>query len=124
MGKHSKFQHSKGINPAVQKAKLAANIEAKLIDAHNKGVNRGCLGFEIIALMILHDKFGMEEKDIKRFADEVNYTTDSVIQKYVSIPDMIKCLHEECGFTMTDDQLIAIDPSLAGFLSPENEENK
>lgn len=123
MGKNNKFHSSKGVNPAVQRAKLAANIETKLIEAHNKGVNKGCLGFEIMALMILHDKFGMEEEDIKRFANEVNYTTDSVLKKYVSIPDMIQCLHDECGFTMTDEQLIAIDPSLAGFLSSESEEN-
>ena len=115
--------HSKGKpNPALARALLEKNIENRLKEQYDRGLNRGCLGFEVMALMILHDKFGMEdEAELRRFCDEVNSITDSVLGGYLTVSDMVKTLQEESGFTMTEDQLIAIDPSLAAYCDPKNE---
>lgn len=74
-----------------------------------------------MSLMVLHDKFGMTAEDISRYANYINDIADSVNLGYCTISDMVQALHDEEGFTMSEDQLIAIDPSLAKFMSPNDE---
>lgn len=69
--------------------------------------------------MVLHDKFNMTAEEIKQFAAYINDIADSVNLGYCTISDMIKALHDEEGFTMTEDQLAAIDPALVKYMNPQ-----
>lgn len=74
-----------------------------------------------MSLMVLHDKFNMTIDDISRYASHINDIADSVNLGYCTISDMVKALHDEEGFTMSEEQLAAIDPSLAKYMSSNNE---
>lgn len=115
------YQGQKKQNPALQRALLEKNIENRLREYYQKGLDKGCLGFEVLALMVLGDKFNMSDDDLKRFASEINSITDSVLSKYVTVTDIVSTLKEEYNFSMTEDQLIKIDPSLAAYCEPKNE---
>ena len=120
MGKGNKsFHHQKNQNPAVTQLRIQQNLAGKLKDSYDKGIVKGCLGFEVMSIMVLHDKFNMTAEEIKQFAAYINDITDSVNLGYCTISDMIKALHDEEGFTMTEDQLAAIDPALVKYMNPQ-----
>lgn len=112
----------KNVNPALQRAIMATKIEASLKDAHKKGIIRGCLGYEIISLMTIYDKLGIEDVEaLKMYCREVDSLAESVLKEDVSMQDIIDTLRDEKGFTITNETLISIDPGLAAYLTPSDE---
>lgn len=51
----------------------------------------------ILALTVLHDKFGFGKKRIDRFLDEYKELLDSYERGYISADDLNMVLHEEVG---------------------------
>ena len=123
MSKKSKpVNKSKNMNPALQRAIMASKIEASLKDAHKKGIIKGCLGYEIISLMTIYDKLGIEDVDtLKMYCEEVDSLAESVLKEDVSMQDIIDTLRDEKGFTITNETLVSIDPGLAQYLKPSDE---
>lgn len=117
----NKFHGSKGQNPALRQAILEKNIEARLKEYYKKGIAKGCLGFEVMTLMILNDKFGMSVEDQQKYVELMNDLADSMEMDYLNVTDIVKALHDENGFTMSEDKLIEIDPSLAAYCTPSEE---
>lgn len=112
-----RFQKSKGLNPAVQKMITEQKITNALNDARRKGVNWGCLGYEVMTLMVLHDKFGITDKEeLRRYCKEMDSLAECMTKDYASLSDFVIALNEESGFTLTDDDLVEIDPTLSGML--------
>ena len=121
MKKH--YQKQKNLNPAVQRALTEQKITNALKDARQKGIDWACLAYEIMALMVLHDKFGIDDsEELKRYCIEMNNLSDTMLGEYANLSDFVLTLHDECGFTMSEEDLIRIDPSLAGLMDPKEEE--
>ena len=92
-------------------------IKNALENARRKGVNWGCLGYEIMTLMVLHDKFGITDKEeLRRYCKEMDSLVECMTKDYASLSDFVIALNEESGFTLTDDDLVEIDPTLSGML--------
>lgn len=68
--------------------------------------------------MVLHDKFGITDKDeLKRYCKEMDNLSDTMNKEYANLSDFVKALNEESGFALSDDELAAIDPGLAGYFA-------
>ena len=52
---------------------------------------------KLIALTVLHDKFGYGKKRLQRFIDEYQDVLDSYNKGYVNVDDLKSVLREECG---------------------------
>ena len=92
-------------------------INNALKDARKNGVGWGCLGYEVMTLMVLHDKFGITDKDeLKRYCKEMDSLADCMHKDYATLSDFIITLKEEAGFTLTDDDIAEIDPTLSSLL--------
>lgn len=75
------------------------------------------MAYEIMTLMVLHDKFGITDKDeLRRYCKEMANISDTMDKDYASLSDFIITLKNEAGFTITEDDLANIDPSLVGYL--------
>lgn len=46
---------------------------------------------------VLRDKEGADAETLRRVWREVNYLTESVVKKFVSVPDLARALKEEAG---------------------------
>lgn len=115
------FQKSKGENPALKRAITEHHIRTALIDARKGGIEWACLAYEVITLMVLHDKFNITDKDeLKRYCNEMGSLSDCISKDYATLSDFIKTLHDECNFTLSEDELAAIDPGLCGLLKDQN----
>lgn len=101
-------------------------IEKAIVnDLHNarlNGIKWACLAYEVMTLMVLHDKFGIEDKEeLKKYCNEMGSLSDCMTRDYANLSDFVKVLKEESGFTLSDDELTAIDPGLAGYFAAEQE---
>lgn len=111
------FQKSKGMNPALQHAITEQKIKNALTASRREGINWAAMAYEIMTLMVLHDKFGMTDKDeLRRYCKEMSNISDTMTKDYASLSDFIITLKDEAGFTITEDDLANIDPSLVGYL--------
>lgn len=89
--------------------------------ARKNGIDWAVLAYEVMTLMVLHDKFGIDkEEDLKRYCKEMDSIADTIQRDYANLSDFIITLNEECGFNLTEDQLARIDPSLVGLLKPKD----
>lgn len=71
-----------------------------------------------MSLMVLHDKFGITDKEeLKRYCNELGGIADAMNKDYANLSDFVKALNEESGFTLSDDDLAAIDPGLVGYMA-------
>ena len=115
-GKRS-FQRSKGTNPALQKALTEKKIENALHDARQSGINWAAIAYEVMTIMVLHDKFNITDKEeLKRYCKEMASISDAVTGDYATLSDFVTTLKEEANFSITEDDLVNIDPALAGLL--------
>lgn len=53
-----------------------------------------------LALMVLHDKFGMEQEELIRFWKEIENLCDSVVTGRVKTPELEDVLLDECGIEL------------------------
>ena len=66
-------------------------------DAAEKAVN----GRLLMALWLLHDKFGFGNKRLMRMTDEINELADAMNMKLLGEKDIIKALKDECDLEIT-----------------------
>lgn len=123
MSQKRHYQKAKQPNPAVRKQQTVQKIESALHNARRGGIEWACLAYEVISLMVLHDKFNITDKnELKRYCSEMGNLSDSITKEYATLSDFVVALKEESGFTLTEDELAMIDPSLAGFLKDPSSE--
>ena len=112
------FQKSKGMNPALQHAITEQKIKQALHNARQDGIDWAAIAYEIMTLMVLHDKFGMTDKEnLKRYCKEMANISDTMTKEYATLSDFVSTLKEEAGFSITEEDLANIDPGLAGLLA-------
>ena len=51
--------------------------------------------YQVLALWVLHDKFGFGKARLLRFQEELKNSADSVAKKYLTHSDILKTLSEE-----------------------------
>lgn len=116
MGKQGNYHGKKRMNPALQNQILEATIQKRLKEVKDDGIKYGVLAMRVMSSMVLSDKCGMTKEQIEVFNKEIKNLADSMLEDYVSIPDMVKTLHDEMGFTMDADELVRLDPSLGAYM--------
>lgn len=80
----------KGMNPALA-AMTAKRRDDKLISAAAKANM-------LIALMVLHDKFGFDKKRLERYMEEFHKQLDAYNNGYIeTVQDFEDVLWDECG---------------------------
>lgn len=115
-----RYQRPKGQNPALADKLFEQKIISSLNDARRKGIDWACLAYEVMTLMVLHDKFGITDKDeLRRYCKEMGSLSESMEKEYANLSDFIKTLKEESGFTLSDEDIAKIDPGLAGYMASE-----
>jgi hypothetical protein len=112
------FQKAKQSNPALQQMMIEKRVKEAMKQSEQSGLEKGVILYTIILSMVLHDKSGLPEEDIKRIIKEISRAADSINGDYETIPDMIKALKEEGGYTISDEKLMEYWPELEGFLAP------
>ena len=106
------------MNPALQKAVTEQKIKKALHDARQDGIDWAAIAYEIMTLMVLHDKFGMTDKEeLKKYCKEMASISDSMTKDYATLSDFVQALKDEAGFSITEEDLANIDPGLAGLLA-------
>lgn len=118
MPPRKRYQKPKAKNPALATMNMEQKIVGKLKDARRGGIEWACLAYEVMTLMVLHDKFGITDKEeLKRYCKEMGNLSDSMDKEYANLSDFVMALKEESGFTLSDDELAAIDPGLTGYFA-------
>lgn len=101
----------------MQKALTEKKIENALHDARQSGINWAAIAYEVMTIMVLHDKFNITDKEeLKRYCKEMANISDAVTGDYATLSDFVTTLKEEANFSITEDDLVNIDPALAGLL--------
>lgn len=109
-----KLRHTIVPNDALRKEQLKSSIESELIKANNDGVNFAVTAMKIFTYCVLGDKFGFEHDDIEKLAKEYNSIGDIINGDYATIGDFLKILSNEYKIKFTTEELVSIDPDLAG----------
>lgn len=124
-GKRNIHQRPKQLNPAAQQLQLERAIKIAHKKGYQSGIDWACIAYEVMTVMVLHDKFGIEDKDeLKRYCHEMGSLADCMTREYATLSDFVKTLKEECGFTLDDDDLVRIDPGLAGLMEEKEATDK
>lgn len=108
-------------NPALKQAAIKAKLETTLKNSFKDGIEYATTMVNIMTVMILFDKFNFSEEDLHKFTDEMDSISDSMIDGYVSIEDMIATIREEAHTNMTTDLLLKLYPGLNAYIPPEIE---
>ena len=77
-----------------------------------------------MTIMVLSDKTGLPESQIEHIMKQLGDLSDSVMQDYMTIPDLIKTLKEEHDFSIKEEELIKFYPELEAYLFPEDDASK
>ena len=115
------FQKQKKLNPAVMRAATEARIKQAMHEARMAGIEYAIIFYTIIMTMVLNDKSGLPEDEIKRILKEIERASDSINKDYMTIPDVIKALKDEGEFTINEKKLLEYYPQLEGYLTPDDE---
>lgn len=115
------YHKSKNLNPAIGKAKFEQNLKEAMEKQYRNGMNYASSVHNLITLIVLADKTDMDDNEIIRIKNEIDNVAESIIGKYVTIPDIIIALKEEHNFNIDEDNLIKWYPELEGVLKDDNE---
>ena len=87
---------SKKVNPRRRPA-TRADVEKAKKQATGEAVEIAL----VLAMSVLHDKWGFGVTRLKRFWEQLNSYSDSVVLGYASVPDMKTVLKDEMGIEFT-----------------------
>lgn len=59
--------------------------------------------YEVLSLWVLHNKFGYGEKRLLRFLEELTAMAELVIEKRITVKDILTTLKEETGMQIIFD---------------------
>ena len=68
--------------------------------AYERGSEEGVNGALIIMLYTLMDKFGVDDAQLKEFADAFSFTVDSIEKGYITEADLLKVVRDEYHTTI------------------------
>lgn len=122
MQKH--YQKQKQNNPAVQRLKIEQRIKQAMEQSRHDGIVYGSIVTILMTIMVLSDKTGLPESQIEHIMKQLGDLSDSVMQDYMTIPDLIKTLKEEHDFSIKEEELIKFYPELEAYLFPEDNASK
>lgn len=101
--------YKRGVNRGVQR--MVENTEKAISEAYDRGFNDASMKahvyMAIMAVAVLHDKFGFGKERARRFSDALGELTDSVNQGFVSTRDVMQMLVDDgldfCSKVSVDD---------------------
>lgn len=68
---------------------------------------------KVLFYMILSDKFGFTNEQLKDLKEKIENAADSICKEYMTFDDIVKVCRDEFGMKFTKEELISIDPALA-----------
>lgn len=121
---HKQYHNAKKLNPAVQQAKIEQRVKQAMLQSRKDGIEYGSIVTILLIIMVLSDKTNMPEEELEYVMKQLGDLSDSLMQDYMSVPDLIKTLKEEHNFSIKEDKLIKFYPELEAYLLPEDEASK
>lgn len=121
---HKQYHNAKKLNPAVQQAKIEQRVKQAMLQSRKDGIEYGSIVTILLIIMVLSDKTDMPEEELEYVMKQLGDLSDSLMQDYMSVPDLIKTLKEEHNFSIKEDKLIKFYPELEAYLLPEDESSK
>lgn len=112
-------QKPKRQNPAVGQMKIEQRIKKAMEETKQNAIEYTTIIYSIILLMVLSDKTDMTQERIMHIKTEIDRAFDSINKDYMTIPDVIKTLHDEYGYNLSEDNLLKYYPELEGYLNGE-----
>ena len=105
MGRKTMPEALKNIQRRAPMLRKLGDIEYFAQEMYRKGARDGAekaaSGRLLMALWLLHDKFGFGNKRLMRFMDEMNTLADEMNAKLLDEKGIIKALKSECDLEIT-----------------------
>ena len=120
VGMRNKTKH---YNPAVRELTVKNTLKKAMNEGRENGIEYATIIYNLLLIMVLCDKTSMSDDEITHVLKNLDSICDSILQRYLTIPDIIKCLKEEHNFEMPEEKLIKFYPELEGYLTPDNSSN-
>ena len=72
---------------------------------HLDGIRFAVKCYSVAVAMVLHDKLGFGAVRLTRTMSQIQDMFDAIQRDYVTIGDLEKTLHEECGLVFKDGEI-------------------